>query len=63
MQLTLWETATGRKAQTLKVQAAPLAMGELRVVSLAFTDGWQMACAQRQRGFEGLGDGDRARVK
>lgn len=38
LQLTLWETATGRKAQTIKVQAAPLALGEFRQVSLAFTD-------------------------
>ncbi|HJQ67867.1 MAG TPA: caspase family protein [Blastocatellia bacterium] len=37
LQLTLWETATGRKAQTLKVQAAPLALGELRNVKLAFS--------------------------
>ncbi|HEX5735508.1 MAG TPA: caspase family protein [Blastocatellia bacterium] len=37
-QITLWETATGRKAQTFKVQAAPLALGELRVAGLAFTD-------------------------
>ena len=38
MQITLWETTTGRKAQTIKVQAAPLALGELRAVSLAFTE-------------------------
>ena len=37
-QITLWETATGRKAQTVKVQAAPIALGELRTVSLVFTD-------------------------
>jgi WD40 repeat protein/uncharacterized caspase-like protein len=39
LQITLWETATGRKAQTLKVQSsAQPGLGEVREASLAFSN-------------------------
>jgi WD40 repeat protein len=44
-EIILWETATGRKSQTLKVPSpAPLGLGELRTASLAFSgDGMWLA--------------------